>query len=112
MSKQHRGQTPPTHAAAGDLVLEAQDPAQKLREPVTSVADLGRAFITWLKDNPDERSKSGRVRISVNDDYWASQPLELPNSWHQDKATKWNFVVFEGRLVEAATNDAMARGAR
>lgn len=112
MSKRFKGQTPPTHAATGELVLDAEDPARAERDPIDSVADLGRAFVAWLKDNPDERSKSGRVRISVNDEYWAGQPLALPNSWHQDKATKWNFNVFQGRLVEATSNDAMARGAR
>lgn len=109
MAKRNGARTPATHMAAEDIVNDAEGAEAKLRPPVESKADLGKFFVRSL--DQDTR-KTGRFKPGGGHELWSVQPIALPNGWHHDVSTKWNFSVFEGRLHQAASDAEMAKGVR
>lgn len=109
MAKRNGARTPATHQPAEAMVNDAEDRTHEERKPVETRQDLGKLFVRNLDD---ETKKTGRMKPGPNHDLWGVQPITLPNGWHRDEGTKWNFAVFEGRLYQAASDAEMAKGVR
>jgi hypothetical protein len=110
MTDDHAGGTPATHTAPEDLVSDADPKAARQRAPIKTVRGLGKAFLAWLEKSPLEEGSAERIKFGANDPLWSNAPIELANSWHREEQIGWNFCVFEGRLVQAVSDRAMARG--
>ncbi len=108
-AKRNGAKTPATHTAPEHLVSEAEGVEPKLRDPVETLEALGKLFVRNLDD---DTKKTGRFKPGGQDELWGVQPIALPNGWHHDLGTKWNFNVFEGRLHQAASDAEMAKGVR
>lgn len=74
---------------------------------IADLAELGHAFVKPLP----EAARSGHFKPQGTDP-WTNRPIALADGWHHDEATKWNFKIREGRLVEARSDDDMANQPR